>query len=167
MAATDLNKSTLKVADKFGKELVKELQSQLLKAGKDATGTLIKTMKHEVKSANGKILIEVSAAHYFRYVDKGRKAYDMDKKHWPPIQPIKEWVQVRGILPALAFTIRANIGKFGIKALNILSPTVKKVTIEFLPHYEKEMAKFIGVRMLNDVFGQTNTKGQIIPKGFK
>ena len=162
MALTELNKDVLKIADDFGYQLVNELKAELFKAGKDASGTLLKSMRHEVKSADDKILIDIFAEDYFRYVDKGRRP----GARMPPAEPIRKWLILKGIRKELEFPIRRSIGIKGIKPLNILNPTVKKVTIEFLPHYEKEMAKFIGIRMINDVFSKTNTKGQIIPKGF-
>ena len=162
MAAEDLDKDALQMADEFGFQLVNELKAELFKADKDASGTLIKSMKHDVKTAKGKILIEVIAEDYFRWVNQGRQP----GKPMPPANPIRKWMVLRGIRKELLFPIRRKIGEKGIKPLNILAPTIKKVTIEFLPHYEKEMAKFVGVRLVNDIFSKTNTKGQILPKGF-
>mgnify|MGYP000270826820 CR=1 FL=1 len=151
MAAKDLNTNTLQMADNFGFQLVNELKAELFKAGKDASGTVIKTMRHNVK-----------AEDYFRYIDKGRRP----GSKMPPVEPIVKWLKLRGIDEKLQFPIRRKIAERGIKALNILAPTVRKVTVEFLPNYGKEMAHLIGVRMSNDVFSRTNTQGRIIPKGF-
>ena len=162
MAAKDLNTNTLQMADNFGFQLVNELKAELFKAGKDASGTVIKTMRHNVKALDNKILIEVEAEDYFRYIDKGRRP----GSKMPPVEPIVKWLKLRGIDEKLQFPIRRKIAERGIKALNILAPTVRKVTVEFLPNYGKEMAHLIGVRMSNDVFSRTNTQGRIIPKGF-
>lgn len=162
MPAADLNNQVLTMADEFGFQLVNELKAELFRAGKQASGTLVKSMSHKVKSAGGKVLIEVVAEDYFRFVDKGRRA----GAKMPPVEPIRQWLKLKGIRPELEFPIRRSIARKGIKALNILNPTIDKVTIEFLPKYEKEMAKLVGVRMINDAFSKTNTKGQIISKSF-
>lgn len=36
------------------------------------------------------VQIVLDLQHYWKYVEYGRKAYGMDKRHWPPIAPIRE-----------------------------------------------------------------------------
>ena len=157
------NRALVSIADEYGERLVDELKFQIAEKDKFATGNLADSMYHEVKSADGKVLIAVIAADYFRFVDRGRRP----GAKMPPAAPINKWLRVKGLPLRLSFVIRRSIAKKGIKGIFILNPTIKKINAEFLPKYEKQMANLVGVSMVNDIFSETNTRGQMIPKNLR
>lgn len=157
------NRSIIGVADDFGEALVEELKFQIATKDKFATGNLADSMFHEVRQADGKAVIMVFAADYFRYVDKGRRP----GAKMPPKEPIVKWLRVKGKSEKLEFVIRRSIAKKGIKGIFILNPTINKITADFLPKYSKQLANLVGVTLINDVYSKTNTKGQIIPKSLR
>ena len=157
------NRAIIAVADDFGEALVDELKFQIATQDKFATGNLADSMFHEVRGADGKAVIMVFAADYFRFVDQGRRA----GAKMPPKAPIVKWLRVKGLPVRLEFVIRRSIAKKGIKGIFILNPTINKITEEFLPKYSKQLANLVGVTMINDVYSKTNTKGQIIPKALR
>lgn len=157
------NRSLVGVADDFGESLVEELKFQIANKDKFATGNLADSMYYEVRTGDGKAVVAVIAADYFRFVDKGRRPGGK----MPPDKAIRKWVRVKGIPERAVFVIRRAIARKGIKGIFILNPTIKKITAEFLPKYSKQLAKFVGVVMVNDIYSKTNTKGQIIPKNLR
>ena len=157
------NRSLFGVANDFGEELVEELKFQIAEKDKFATGNLADSMFHEVKEANGKTVIMVFAADYFRFVERGRRP----GAKMPPEEPIRKWLRVKGIPERLQFAIRRSIAVKGIKGIFILNPTINKITADFLPKYSKQLANLVGVTLINDVYSLTNTKGQIIPKALR
>jgi len=157
------NRSLIGVADDFGEALVDELKFQIADKDKFATGNLADSMYYEVKEANGKAVISVFAANYFRFVDRGRRP----GAKMPPAEPIRAWMRVKSIPRRAEFPIRRAIAKNGIKGIFIINPTIKKITADFLPKYEKQLANIVGVTLVNDVFSKTNTQGQIIPKNLR
>ena len=163
MAAKDtLDTGLEEVARLLGEELTKRLKEQLEEKDKSASGTLINTLKSEAKIEGNKAVVQVFAEDYFRFVDQGRSP-----GRFPPLEPIRQWTRLKGISEDAAFPIARKIAERGIPALNILNPTIEEVTIEFMPKYEDAMEQIIGAVMVNDIFNQTNTKGQIIPKDLR
>jgi len=157
------NRSILGVANDYGEALVESLKFQLANKDKFATGNLVDTMYSEAKAADGKAVIRVFAQDYFRYVERGRKP----GSKMPPKAPIVKWLRVRGLPERIEFVVRRKIAKKGIKGVFILAPTTKKITADFIPKYEKQLANIVGVTLINDVFSNTNTRGQIIPKNLR
>ena len=155
-----LNEGLDDIANEFGAELVKRLQRALIDKGKLASGSLIGQMNYRVKSdKKGNTVVQLFAEDYLRFVDKGRRPGKQ-----PPLRAIKEWTRIKLLPEKLAFPIARKIGKVGIKGINIINPTIDKLVIDFLPEYEEEMARLLGVVLVNDVFSKTNTKGRILPK---
>lgn len=154
------------VLQRYGEEIVKRFQDRLIEGGehgpKLATGSLIGTMRAEVKTEGGKSILRVYAEPYLRYVDRGRRPGS-----FPPLSAIKEWTRVKMIPERLAYPIAKKIADEGIKPLNFINPTIDDVTIEFKPEMEEAFADVIGVVLANDVFNQTTTKGRILSKKFR
>ena len=155
-----ISQGSEEIANKFMAKLVEKLQRKLIDKGKLATGSLIGQMKYDVKvDSQGRAVGRLFSEDYLRYVDKGRRPGKQ-----PPLKAIKEWTRVKMIPEKYAFPIARKIGREGIKGINIINPTIEEVTVSFIPEYEEELARLVGVTLVNDIFNQTNTKGQIIPK---
>jgi len=121
--------------DKYGEELIIELAKQLKSADKKATGELIKSLDYDLIEALDTIVVNIKAADYLTYVDKGRKK----NKKAPPQDVILKWVNVKP-LPrwrdkkgrfiskrAQAFLIARAIGRDGIKPTNVIKKSINKV----------------------------------------
>ena len=95
---------------------------------KIASGTLYDSIQGDVEiDADGNPVAVLYYADYFKYVNKGRKK---EVKNRVPIPALLEWIKIRGIrgrnkkgkfIPnlSLAFAIRTNIFKYGIRKTNI------------------------------------------------
>ena len=162
--ATDVNKEVLDVANEYGKQVVFALRRELGKNEKFATGELINSLAHNVVTDGNNVVIQIVSEDYMRFVDKGRRP----NSRMPPDNPkFRQWLTIRGIPLTKSFAVRRSIAIKGIKGLNFLNPTLDRVTLQFIPQYEKEMEKIIGAVLVNDIFNKTTTKGRIIAKGLQ
>lgn len=123
------NKHLTEQLKQVGDLYVKELSRQLKLLDKDASGNLIKSLRYDIKVDSKKNpYIEILAADYLEYVDKGRRPGKM-----PPSNRILPWVKDRGIKiqgqtdEQTAFVIAKSIGIKGIKPTNVLDKTTKSV----------------------------------------
>ena len=116
-------KELRKAAEELGKEYVKELAKQIIKADKSATGRLIKSLHSKVISGPFFDTIKIDGESYLRFVDKGRRPGSKP----PPVSKIMKWMDARGIkgrdkktgkfIPKrqAAFMIARSIGKKGFR----------------------------------------------------
>ena len=100
-------------------------------SNKVATGQLLNSLTATVVPAgNGDFRLAITYMDYFTYVNLGRRP----GKGLVPIPALLDWIQVRGITGtrpngtemtplSLAFAIRRNIFKFGIRRTNIYDST--------------------------------------------
>lgn len=139
--------------------LVDALKKNLADLNKYATGDLVDSMYYETKTADGKAVIQLSANHYLRFVDKGRAP-----GKFPPISAISKWASIRGISQRAVFPIARKIAEKGIPATGVVNKTIQEVRSKFLPMYERNLADIVGVVLVNDIFNQTTTSGRIISK---
>lgn len=105
------------IADLFANAL----KDKLADNNSNATGNLSRSIRSIVKFDGKWLEINVNLQDYWIYVEKGRKA-----GRRPPISAIKQWVQVKPIVPYtkgkrvpttndLAYLIARSIGNKGIK----------------------------------------------------
>lgn len=101
---------------RYGDEIVELMKNELQRHGKVATGELINTMKSYTEQEDDKQYLYVDFKDYGVYVDSGRRP----GQKRPPLQAIREWIDVRGINPQgitkdqLSFLIQRKIGIRGI-----------------------------------------------------
>jgi hypothetical protein len=119
---------------KYAEKIVNETRDNLERANKDATNSLIASIRPEFKMFGFQIIME---EHYI-YVDEGRKP----NSKMPPEAPILNWIKNRGIkiknhkdlkkkglnldkqYKSLAYLMRRKIGREGIKPTHFLSSVV-------------------------------------------
>ncbi len=146
------------VSNRFAQLAGDLLKEALIQAGKQATGTLVQSVNTKVRTDGDRAVIEIYAEDYLRYVDQGRRP-----GKFPPLQPIKKWVSIKGLPAEAAFPIARKIAMKGINPTRVVNPTLKKVEELFGPSYEKELERILGAVLVNDIFSRTNTLGQILP----
>lgn len=103
----------------FGNDYVKILTRELYRAGKNATGKLIRSLNYKLKDDGQNIAIILESENYLKFVDEGRK-----RGTYPPIRPLIQWVSVRGLPKSAAYAIQKSIYKFGIPPTNVIPKTI-------------------------------------------
>jgi len=122
------HKELYKALRKIGAESVAFLTQLLTEEGHYATGNLIKSLDYDVIQNVDDLLLKLTGADYFKYVDNGRKPGKQ-----PPIKPILSWVKHKGIKFAnhtdkqTAFMIARSIGKKGIKPLHATDKMINNI----------------------------------------
>ena len=126
----DKLKKALKI---FGKEYVGVMSDILRKSDKIASRELIESLKTRVYKTgfDTSYTLKVIAAEHLKYVESGRRKGATP----PPVAPIKQWIKDKNIgLPDGAeYGVAKNIGKNGIKPLDVVNKAFKEVQngIEF------------------------------------
>lgn len=157
--AENINKGIDPVLQRLALAYEEQLRELLIEKGKEASGTLVNSVRTAIRSDGNKAVIEIYAEDYIRFVDKGR-----NPGRFPPLSAIRSWVALKGIAEEAVFPIARKIAEKGIPATPVINPTLEKVLKQFRPKYEKELEQILGAVLVNDVFSKTNTKGQILPK---
>jgi hypothetical protein len=131
--------ATTKYADAWANEL----RNQLIRAGKDASGQLIRSIRPEILATETGAIIQILAEPYLQYVDSGRKPGGKRV----PIAALQQWISVRGIRPragmsvlALPWAIQNKIFKFGIAPTDVVAKTIREMGSVGITDFESEIA---------------------------
>lgn len=114
-----------KAINDFVSDFVDTYKGLLIRDNKKATGDLIRSIKPiEIQFETNKYSGSISLAHYWKYVEYGRRP-----GKFPPPNKILDWVKIKPVLPRpvngikptekqLAFLISRKIARDGIEAGN-------------------------------------------------
>lgn len=116
---------------------IQQLLQQFIQAVRDdlahqninASSKLSKSLKSVVKQKGKWIEISISLEDYWKYIEYGTRP------HFPPIQAIRKWIDVKPVLPRpmkgklptpdqLAFLIARKISKVGTRPKPFLNKTI-------------------------------------------
>ena len=163
MAVQDtFNRSFQEAAQLIALAYEEALKDELIEKGKEASGTLVNSIRTNIRTDGSSFLIEVFAEDYLRFVDQGRKP-----GKFPPPENIRSWILLKGIAEEAAFPIARKIATQGIAATPVVNPSLNKVESENIETFESILERSAGAVLVNDVFNQTNTKGQILPESLR
>jgi hypothetical protein len=150
---------TRKYLTEYGQSVIGEMKTRLTNQGKEATGTLHKSLRFRTQEKDNEFIVSFFMAEYGQYVDKGVNGYarrvgsiysfkPKDGNHKPRrkskfIESLKKWCKVKGLPEGAAFPIRRNIWKFGIKPTNFFTIPTTRRQKQFEQMVAKNMAKDI------------------------
>ena len=135
--------------NKYGAEVVAEMITRLNGFRKKATGNLIQSISYEVEVNGKNITLNVDAAPYWRYVDKGRKP-----GKFVPVDALKKWARVKGIPESAVYPINYKIYKKGIPPTNFATTTLTRRKSKFeemvAKAYKEDMIDYLQ-RLKNEI----------------
>lgn len=142
-----------RVCQKYGEKLKSVYVSKLQSKGHIATGNLSRIAVHFNSGTKG-VEVSFSLDDYYRYLEDGTKP------HFPPVEAIQRWIEVKHILPdtrdgnlpdtkQLAYLIARKISKVGTKAENILESSISEIQTQF----EMELSNALTEDVSNSVDG--------------
>lgn len=123
-----MNEELNKALNNLGKEYIKSLTNELIKADKVATGSLLNSLSYEVVETVNGLVLEISSNTYLDNVDQGRRP---GKK--PPFKSIESWIKTKGIqipnksLKQMTYMISTSIGRKGIKPTNVKQKAIDDI----------------------------------------
>lgn len=104
-----------------------QLVQEIKKTQKQATGKLISSVRSEVSSTGTRVDLSIYAEDYAKFIHEGRA-----KGKFPPVQPIRDWMNVKGIDENALFPIMNKIKNEGIKAVPILNSVTTEGIAEII-----------------------------------
>jgi hypothetical protein len=134
----------------FGRDYVKILTRELLRVGKNSSGRLIRSIDYRLVEDAEIIRMEIMAEQYLEWVDKGRKPGS-----YPPIKPLIQWVNIKGLNTGVAYAIQKTIFKFGIKPTNVIQKVVNE--FETSPTLRRKYEEEVVNSIINDINEKYNT----------
>lgn len=126
---------TYDVLTKFGQQLVGEYRDKL--QSHRASGTLQDTMTYVINAGTDSIELSLRLQDYWKYLEDGTKP------HWPPMEAIEKWIEIKPVLPypgrdgklptpqQLAFLIARKISEVGTQGDGLLQESITDVMTEF------------------------------------
>ena len=124
----------------FGIDYTKILVRELLRAGKRASGQLVKSINYKLKEEAEGYQLVIESEDYLKFVDEGRR-----RGTYPPIKPLINWTKIKGLPIGAAYGTQKNIFKFGIKPTNVIQRTIRAIETsnEEQKKYEDEVVNNI------------------------
>lgn len=77
----------------LGERMVAFMRDKLQTNGTNASHALTDSIQYILNKQGQDYEIDISLEEYWKYVENGTKA------HWPPMEAIRKWIQVKPILP--------------------------------------------------------------------
>lgn len=125
-----------KVLEEYGNRFIQLAKDKMGMNQSYATGELADTMETIVEINDDYFKVSIKLQDYWYYLENGTKP------HFPPLQAIKEWVEVKGITPEerngykpsieqLPYMIQKSIGKYGTEAHPFFNENKEIVYKEF------------------------------------
>lgn len=84
---------TEKVLKEMGARMAELMRAKLNDNGTNASGALSNSIQYLIKQEGQDFEVNISLEEYWKYVENGTKA------HWPPVDKIAQWIQVKPVLP--------------------------------------------------------------------
>lgn len=155
---SDFRRALILALREYSYKLRDEYKKKLIDGDVNATGSLIKS----AVPFSGELAADVYAAgirllDYWRYVENGRRPGG----RFPPKQVIKDWIQVRGIIPQ---PYRLPSGRTVIPTIDQLTYLIsRKIALEGIPAkpYLQESIDFLADELdaiVNDIVGDAITE---------
>ena len=131
------------VLERYGRDVVERLSEKLAQDDHIASGRLMDSLDYRIQIDDNDIAVWLKSEDYLPYIEKGTKP------HWPPREPIEQWIRDKGIEPypdkngrlptvqGLAFLIARKISREGTPADPVLEDTLREVTEVYLPEIEQ------------------------------
>lgn len=110
-------------------QFIQAVREDLAQQNINASSKLSKSLKSVVKQKGKWIEISISLEDYWKYIEYGTRP------HFPPIQAIRKWIDVKPVLPRpmkgklptrdqLAFLIARKISRVGTRPKPFLNKTI-------------------------------------------
>ena len=134
------------VLEDYGKEIADNYRDLIRDRGHNASGQLIESISTYVRVDGRYYEARMKLADWWKYLEEGTKP------HWPPIDAIAKWIEVKPVIPRpdasgriptthqLAYLIARKISRVGTPATHLLRDTKEVVT----PFWRSRISEALG-----------------------
>lgn len=125
------------VLDEFCKEFLATVRRLVEEKEGLASGNMYDSFDCKAVKENGHYTVYLFHTDYFQYYDQGTQP------HFPPIQPLKDWVdakQARGMLPeipGLPYMVQWKIAREGTEGREVF----QEAYMEVVPKYDEKFSE--------------------------
>ena len=136
-------KNTDKFVRTYGNQVEQEIETRLIKSGKEASGKLLQSIRYEVREKAGQVIIKFFMADYGKFVDKGVQGAESGrageggksiykfgkatKRSKAKEKSLRSWMKIKGIPEKAYYPISRSIWRFGITPTNFFTiPTTRR-----------------------------------------
>lgn len=153
MEKVTLNHTRL-VLERYTKQAVELYRYQISIGGKNASRTLIDSVRGELTENGSRYEVYLNLEHYWKYVEGGSKgvvaspAGAVYPAHFPPVSVLEHWIEVKGIVPqgdistrSLAYLFARKIYLKGIEPFPALATTIEELNRIYEPQLEQALVE--------------------------
>lgn len=136
MELINLNR-VMETLDEYAQAVRNEYQDNLIRSDRIASGDLLNSVEYHIEQNGMEYEVKLELSKYWRYVEEGTRP------HFPPMNKILEWINVKPVLPKpnedgdlptpkqLAYLISRKIAKYGTEGSNDLQDAIEKINAEY------------------------------------
>ncbi len=134
-------RNTAAVLEEYARQVEALYGESISRNGRIATGSLLSSVHVDVKRGARVIAVDFNAAKYWEYVENDTEP------HWPPVDAIRKWVEIKLALPSAyasgrpfprdaairstAFLVGRKIAREGTKGSHDLEETLRQVNAAY------------------------------------
>lgn len=166
MADSLLNfENVRQVLEDYADFVTAEYRGNLSRSGRNASGKLSSSVRAYVESGERWYEVRMRLEEYWKYVENGTRP------HWPPVDAILRWVEIKPVIPRpdsrgriptpkqLAYLIARKISRVGTQGKPDLAEAEEQANARFMARLEEALQADAGA-YITRVFRDNNTSGR-------
>lgn len=166
MADSLLNfENVRQVLEDYADFVTAEYRGNLSRSGRNASGKLSSSIRAYVESGERWYEVRMRLEEYWKYVENGTRP------HWPPVDAILRWVEIKPVIPRpdsrgriptpkqLAYLIARKISRVGTQGKPDLAEAEEQANARFMARLEEALQADAGA-YITRVFRDNNTSGR-------
>lgn len=163
MADTLLNfENVRQVLEDYADFIASEYRGNLSRSGRNASGKLSSSVRAYVESGERWYEVRMRLEEYWKYIEYGTRP------HWPPIEAIRRWVEIKPVIPRpdsrgriptpkqLAYLIARKISRVGTQGKPDLATAEEQANARFMARLKDALEADMGA-YITRVFRDNNT----------
>lgn len=139
--------NTERTLNAYADDFIQRLKDRLIRDDKYASGKLLASLQKVVVCNDNEVTVWLVSEDYLKYINEGTEP------HFPPIEPIRQWIEDKMIEPypdkngklptvkGLAFLIARKISQDGTEADPVLDETLRETNSDWLPRIEEAIVQ--------------------------
>lgn len=150
------------VLEEYADFVATEYRANLSRSGRNASGKLSSSIRAYVEAGERWYEVRMRMEEYWKYIESGTRP------HWPPVDAIRRWVEIKPVIPRpdsrgriptpkqLAFLIARKISRVGTQGKPDLDEAEEQANARFMARLKEALQADAGA-YITRVFRDNNT----------